>query len=199
MGKSWSLSADVDAYIQQSPDTAIIRLDLLSFCSEDRLYRALFEDDVFARWVESDSDLHLYIDSLDECILRIDSVAAVFADEIPKYPLKQLKLRFACRTAPWPTLLEKALKNGFGEEHFAAAELVPLRRVRGAALKAIYLGEKYDDAMWSYLEHPGSGALSRFVQFLLNVLSPAQGERGQLSSCATVVREAATGGARTYS
>jgi hypothetical protein len=59
MGKSWSLSADVDAYLQQSPDTPTIRLDLRSFSGEDRLYRALFEDDVFARWVESDSDLHL--------------------------------------------------------------------------------------------------------------------------------------------
>src|ERR1700682_5237324 len=43
MGKSWSLSADVDAYLQQSPDTPTIRLDLRSFSSEDRLYRALFE------------------------------------------------------------------------------------------------------------------------------------------------------------
>ena len=74
-------------------------------------------------------DLHLYIDSLDECLLRIDSVAALLADEIPKYPLDRLKLRIACRTASWPPLLERALKSGYGEDLFVATELVPLRRV----------------------------------------------------------------------
>jgi hypothetical protein len=129
VGKSWSLSADVDAYLQQSPGMPTIRLDLRSFRSEDRLYRTLFEDETFLQWAKGDYDLHLYIDSLDECLLRIDSVAALLADEIPKYPLDRLKLRIACRTASWPPLLEKALKSGYGENSFAATELVPLRRV----------------------------------------------------------------------
>jgi len=61
-----------------------IRLDLRRFSSEDRLYRTLFEDETFLQWAKGDYDLHLYIDSLDECLLRIDSVAALLADEIPK-------------------------------------------------------------------------------------------------------------------
>jgi predicted NACHT family NTPase len=129
VGKSWSLSADVNAYLQQSPGMPTIRLDLRRFSSEDRLYRTLFEDETFLQWAKGDYDLHLYIDSLDECLLRIDSVAALLADEIPKYPLDRLKLRIACRTASWPPLLEKALKSGYGENLFAATELVPLRRV----------------------------------------------------------------------
>lgn len=129
VGKSWSLTADVDSYLQQLPGMPTIRLDLRSFSSEDRLYRTLFEDDTFLKWATGDYDLHLYIDSLDECLLRIDSVAALLADEIPKYPLDRLKLRIACRTASWPPLLEKALKSGYGEDSFAATELVPLRRV----------------------------------------------------------------------
>ena len=102
---------------------------MAGFRSEDRLYRTLFEDDTFLQWAKGDYDLHLYIDSLDECLLRIDSVAALLADEIPKYPLDRLKLRIACRTASWPPLLEKALKSGYGEGSFSATELVPLRRV----------------------------------------------------------------------
>jgi hypothetical protein len=129
VGKSWSLSADVDAYLQQSPGMPTIRLDLRNFSSEDRLYRTLFEDETFLQWTKGDYDLHLYIDSLDECLLRIDSVAALLADEIPKYPLDRLKLRIACRTASWPPLLERALKSAYGKNSFAATELVPLRRV----------------------------------------------------------------------
>jgi hypothetical protein len=79
--------------------------------------------------VEGDYDLHLYLDSFDECLLRIDTIASILADELPKYPLNRLKLRIASRTASWPTLLERALKEGYGEQNYAAVELVPLRRV----------------------------------------------------------------------
>ena len=63
VGKSWSLSADVNAYLQQSPGMPTIRLDLRSFSSEDRLYRTLFEDETFLQWAKGDYDLHLYIDN----------------------------------------------------------------------------------------------------------------------------------------
>jgi hypothetical protein len=128
VGKSWSLSADVDAFQKETPGLQVMRLDLRSYGSEDRLYRALFEDPRFLSWKNDESELHLYLDSFDECLLRIDTVAALLADELPKYPLKRLKLRIACRTAAWPPLLERALKSGYGEDHFAATELVPLRR-----------------------------------------------------------------------
>jgi predicted NACHT family NTPase len=128
VGKTWSLSSDVDAYIQKHPGLVTLRLDLRSFGSEDRLYRALFESEAWRQWVSGDYDIHLFLDSLDECLLRIETVAALLADELPKYSLARLKLRIACRTASWPPLLEEALKNGYGEENFAATELVPLRR-----------------------------------------------------------------------
>jgi len=140
VGKSWSLSDDVDAFLRETPDLQVIRLDLRSFGSEDRLYRALFDHPSFLRWVNGENELHLYLDSFDECLLRIDTVAALLADELPKYPLRRLKLRIACRTASWPPMLERALKAAYGEENFAATELVPLRRadvLEAAALTGI--------------------------------------------------------------
>jgi hypothetical protein len=110
----------VNDYIQQSPGMPVLRLDLRSFGSEDRLYRALFEDNIFLQWVEGDYDLYLYLDSLDECLLRIDTVAALFADEHPEYPLSRLKLRIACRTTSSPALLENALGTAEGEKNVAA-------------------------------------------------------------------------------
>jgi hypothetical protein len=129
VGKSWSLNSDVDSFHAKDPEQPIIRRDLRSFGNEDRLYRAIFEDDTLVQWVAGDYDLHLYLDSFDECLLRIDTVAQILADELPKLPLSRLKLRIACRTASWPPFLENALKYGYGENNFAAAELMPLRRV----------------------------------------------------------------------
>lgn len=129
VGKSWSLAADLDAFRERSPELPIIRLDLRSFGSEDRLHRALFENPILLQWVSANYDLHVYLDSFDECLLRIETVAALLADELAKLPLARLKLRIACRTASWPSLLENALTSGYGKDGFTATELVPLRRV----------------------------------------------------------------------
>jgi hypothetical protein len=90
VGKSWSLSADIVAFRQQSPELPMIHLDLRSFGSEDRLYKAFFQNQILLQWINGDYDLHLYLDSFDECLLRIDTVAALLADELPKLPLERL-------------------------------------------------------------------------------------------------------------
>jgi predicted NACHT family NTPase len=51
----------------------VIWLDLRSFGSEDRLVRDLFESTAFVSWVKDKCRLHLFMDSLDECLLRIDT------------------------------------------------------------------------------------------------------------------------------
>ena len=128
VGKSWSLKADVDAFLHQTSGPPAVRIDLRSVGSEERLHRKLFDDPSFQQWVHGTHELHVFLDSLDECLLRIETVAAILADELPNYPLERMKLRIACRTAAWPTILEKALTNKYGAQGFAAAELVPLRR-----------------------------------------------------------------------
>jgi hypothetical protein len=170
VGKSWSLSADVDAFQKEKPDLQVMRLDLRSYGSEDRLYRALFEDPRFLNWKNDDSELHLYLDSFDECLLRIDTVAALLADELPKYPLNRLKLRIACRTAAWPPLLERALKVGYGEDQFAATELVPLRRV-DVLEAASLVGIAEPEAFLARVDQLGLASLASkpiTLKFLLN-------------------------------
>jgi hypothetical protein len=39
-----------------------------------------------------DNELHVYLDSFDECLLRIETVAALLADELPKYQLDRMKI-----------------------------------------------------------------------------------------------------------
>ena len=128
IGKSWTLQqekAEVESSL--AIGARLLSLDLRSFSTDIRLMESLFNSETFESWRKGDWMLHVFLDSLDECLLRIDNVAALLADELPKQPVERLRLRIACRTAPWPTILEKALTDLFGECH--AYELVPLRRI----------------------------------------------------------------------
>jgi hypothetical protein len=85
IGKSWVL--DKESSRVQEAGAKVLRLNLRSYSDESRLIKALFESDEFENWRKGDWLLHLYLDSLDECLLRIDNVAAILADELPKQPV----------------------------------------------------------------------------------------------------------------
>lgn len=106
----------------------IISLDLRSFGSEDRLVSALFHSDEFNQWKQGNDVLHLFLDSLDECLLRIDNVGSLFVDELAKVPTNRLRVRIACRTVRWPSILESGAQDLFGKNGFHAYELTPLRK-----------------------------------------------------------------------
>ena len=104
-------------------------LDLRSYGDENRLVRDLFECETFESWAGGNHVLHVYLDSLDECLLRLDNLAALLVDELKKYPVQRLRLGIACRTADWPNTLEDGLRRLCGNDSVAAYELAPLRRV----------------------------------------------------------------------
>ena len=104
-------------------------LNLRSCGSEQRLVEKLFGDREFASWVQGDHRLHLFLDSLDECLLRVDTVAPILVDKLQDCPVERLSLRVACRTAEWPMLLEEGLRQLWPEGGFEAYELAPLRRI----------------------------------------------------------------------
>jgi predicted NACHT family NTPase len=102
-------------------------LDLRSCGSEQRLIDKLFGSPEFASWLEGDHRLHVFLDSLDECLLRVDTVAALLVDELRDHPVDRLCLRIGCRTAEWPSLLGEELPK-LWPEGYGAYELAPLRR-----------------------------------------------------------------------
>ena len=104
-------------------------LDLRSYGSEDRLVQKLFGNTVFSSWAKNKHRLYLFLDSLDECLLRINVLASLLIDELKKYPVERLYLRIACRTADWPNSLEDGLVELWGEKAVEVYELAPLRRV----------------------------------------------------------------------
>lgn len=139
IGKTSTMQAErsaIDAAVLAEGEKTLW-LDLRSCGSEDRLVNKLFESREFKLWVEGDYRLHVFLDSLDECLLRVDTVAALLVDELRNHPVERLSLRIGCRTAEWPTsLLEDGLKDLWGEDNFGAYELAPLRRTDVASAAA---------------------------------------------------------------
>jgi len=130
IGKTYAMRVErdtINAQVKESGDTTLW-LDLHQYGSEDRLVRALFENETFVTWLEGQHKLHLFLDSLDECLLRIDTVGELLGDELSKYPVERLFLRLTCRTMDWPVGLEYSLKKLWGEDNVGVYELAPLRR-----------------------------------------------------------------------
>jgi len=151
IGKSYEINAFQQSTISQlATDQDILPFDLRAFSSDSLLYTSIFEDEKFKRWLNGTHYLYLFLDSLDECLLRINSVASFLEFQLSKYPLDRLFFRIACRTAEWPHSFEKALREFYSEENIAIHELVPLRRkdVKNAVtIEGISNADQFVDAL----------------------------------------------------
>jgi hypothetical protein len=130
IGKSTALEQEVARLaLNDAHAVDAIRVDLGAFSSEEMLHRRVFESRQFQDRAAGTSHLSLHLDSLDEALLRIDSIAKLLAGELPRHPTERLSIRIACRTAVWPAqTLEPALSQIWGEAAVGAFELAPLRR-----------------------------------------------------------------------
>lgn len=109
----------------------VLALNLGAYAQETSLIHALFVDDTYVQWQRGSHRLYLFLDSLDECLLRIEQVAALITAELERRQadVSRLFLRIACRTAVWPISLEKGLLRLWGAGAVRVYELAPLRRV----------------------------------------------------------------------
>ena len=106
-----------------------VHVDLSDSSSEDRLYKQIFESRRIEAWKAGNSRLYLLLDSLDEALLRIDTVAKLLVNGFCSLPTDRMSVRIACRTAVWPVnTLGTRLKEIWGEKGFGIFELAPLRR-----------------------------------------------------------------------
>jgi len=130
IGKTYAMQSeqqDINAKVKEKGEKILWR-DLRAYGSEDRLIHDLFESAIFVSWVGGNDRLHIFLDSLDECLLRIDNLAALLVEELKKYPIERLNLRIACRTFDWPNSLEACLIKLWGHDAVKVYELAPLRR-----------------------------------------------------------------------
>src|SRR5208337_2611800 len=75
----------------------------------------------------------------------------------------------------------------------SSREIDPNDQLRGAALNAIYPGDKYDDAMWNYLEHPRQsmffGSYNNFLSYAVVPKLNAENLPAALRWCAAQPQE----------
>lgn len=132
IGKSTAIQSIIAALSTHCAGTGedLLTIDLAEYGSEDRFERNVVGTDQFRRWSQQDGVLHLVLDSLDECRIRIPNVSSLLLGlfRSNSVALERLHIRIACRTADWPSLLTAGLKELWGDEGFQAYELLPLRR-----------------------------------------------------------------------
>lgn len=131
IGKS-DLLGSLRSFRQENldPDSIVLYRNLNSYSSESYFVADVFQTDEVKNWKDqSKKTLFLYLDSLDECLLRIDTISQLIAEQLSRLPTSRLKLRLSCRTGVWPQYLESALKNIFNDEGPSLFEVAPLREV----------------------------------------------------------------------
>ncbi len=118
----------ITARILGSGDDALW-LDMSLYGEASDLIRNITETKEFKNWEKGEHKLHLFLDALDECCLRIVNLPKRLIQEFGKYSIERLYPRIFCRTADWPQGFEQRLKKTWGNKHFNAYELNPLRRI----------------------------------------------------------------------
>lgn len=81
-----------------------------------------------ATWIADDAaELFLFLDSLDEALLKVDTRSSLLSKALAGWPIQRLWLRITCRPAFWPASLGAALARGFGDS-LSKVNLAPLRQ-----------------------------------------------------------------------
>ena len=131
IGKSSELRQEHDRLNAPTGDARpqSMYIDLKVSSSEEALRRRIFEAPAFEAWKAGAGHLILHLDSLDEAMLRVETLASLLAEELQAVPSDRLSIRIACRTAVWPAgTLGTALTNIWEEASVGVFELAPLRR-----------------------------------------------------------------------
>ena len=133
LGKTQALRTEqslLESKIEQAGQTLLF-VDLAQYGSEDRLIRELFSSPEFLSWEQGSHQLHVFLDSFDECLLKIETLATLLSEKFKHYQKSadRLYLRITCRTAIWPIILEDNIREIWGKDQVGVYELAPLRRI----------------------------------------------------------------------
>ena len=131
LGKSTALTLEHErlSTLVAERNSVSVYVDLKVSSSEEGLHRRLFEAPKIEAWKASDGHLYLHLDSLDEAMLRIETIAHLLGEGLRSLPIDRMSVRVACRTAVWPAAtLGRELRAIWGEAGLGIFELAPLRR-----------------------------------------------------------------------
>lgn len=159
----------------------ILELNLRS-CTN--LKEDLFRDEIFVDWLGGSHCLYLFLDSFDEGLLCVPTLATALIDELrkPTYQshINRLCLRLACRTFILPTIIEEELNYLWKESNFAIYELAPLRRID--VVEAANLEELSSDDFLNEIDQKNIVSLAIKPITLVFLLNTYRKRNGQLLS-----------------
>jgi hypothetical protein len=177
MGKTTSLSADAQKLQNKHANERTFWFDLGKYAEASVVREDLFNNECLNSWKNGAFDLYLFLDSLDECQLRIETISESLLNKLSTYDVNRLYLRIICRTNTWNSVFEKRLEEIFGSVDVFL--LTPLRRQDvGAVAKA----NGFDDSLFlSAVERTGVVSLAA-RPLTLNFLLRTYGRSDQLPS-----------------
>jgi hypothetical protein len=123
-GKSTWLRDEADRHREQ--DSNVEWVDLRDYSSEVRLEARFTE---IAEAAALADVTYLYVDSIDEALVRIGPVTSLLAEVLRRIPLDKLRVRIACRTLDWPEWFVADLAEVWGQDNVHILEIAPLREV----------------------------------------------------------------------
>jgi predicted NACHT family NTPase len=144
-GKSEELKKQASTLVGTNSSDIVLPFQLRDYQTDVRLCSDIFDNAEFRSWLNGEHNLFLYLDSLDEGLLTVNTLANLLVQEVKKLPVDRLYLRIACRTAEWPTILEEGLRERWGDDEFKVYELLPLREkdIREAARSEVIDAQKF--------------------------------------------------------
>jgi len=131
IGKTTTLNSEINVLkTRLSEEDKFFYKNLNEYNDENRLIHDIFESSTIQSWLQGQHHLHLFLDSLDECLLEISKSVIILRNQFFKFKknAKRLSLRISCRTADWPEILKNEFDIIWGGENVGVYELAPLRR-----------------------------------------------------------------------
>jgi hypothetical protein len=107
--------AELEIRSREHGDT-VFALDLYTSDSFSDLEREILGCDKFIDWIRGSHRLHLFLDSADRLWSRSTTALPRLLRELEKLPVDRLCLRVLCRSAEWPSSVEKKLADLYEEE-----------------------------------------------------------------------------------
>jgi hypothetical protein len=159
LGKSVVVREHVTA-LRNNPATqhGVLSYDLKDFGSELSLARNLFDSTSFQSWAQGSGISELYLDSVDEGLIQVDTLAGFLVQELNKLDRNRLRLRLVCRPAVWPRSLQKELEH-LWSNGVSVYRLAPLTRA-DVKLAVKSIGLPVNDVMEA-IQRSSAGSFAR--------------------------------------
>lgn len=127
MGKSNEIERIFNNQVEDENNVKLYR-NLNSIPDATYLNNKIFESEKVKTWKKGHNNLYLYLDSLDEALVNINTLSGLLACEIGELPVERLFLRVACRSTEWSNFskLDNKLKELWKDESFQILQLAPL-------------------------------------------------------------------------